>query len=453
MIIVQYRMSCPSPTLLLTILLWSLPLTLSEQCYANNPNPYTRMGQKSSYFINANMEDDEISVDGCEPLMLWYLGRHGARKPADYEIEDYAMRLPDLQERVVLAGLSGLSDLCMEDINNIAEYSFDLTPADHKVLMESGAREQEGLGSRWRRRLPTLMEDPEMMQTRATYKQRTYASAEAFVRGAYGDNVTFPHIIVNDMLLRFYDFCPAYDEGVNNNNYTFEEEWKFMEEPAYQDMVRDVSSRVGAVLSVADVRMAWALCRYDLAEFPDTSQHVSPWCAVFSEDNFRVLQYTDDLVFYYKDGYGHEVNWKMTKPLITEMDARFQGMVDGTNDKKVFIYISHSEATDTILPVLGLYNDTPPLLASDWPSDSHLWQTSDVISFSHNTALLGLHCPDMEESHQVMAFHMERPVVMPACGDLLCPLSTFRSDLLRPILEVDLEDVCNHDNLRPPVSN
>ena len=51
------------------------------------------------------------------------------------------------------------------------------------------------------------------------------------------------------------------------------------------------------------------------------------------------------------------------------------------------------------------------------------------------------------------SLHMERPVVMPTCGDLLCPLSTFRSDLLRPILEVDLEDVCNHDNLRPPVSN
>ena len=180
---------------------------------------------------------------------------------------------------------------------------------------------------------------------------------------------------------------------------------------------------------------------------------MSAWCAIFSEENFRVLQYTDDLVFYYKDGYGHDVNWKMTKPLITEMEMRFNGMVAGTNDKKVFIYISHSEATDTVLPVLGLYNDSRPLLASDWPSEDHLWNTSDVISFSHNTALLGLHCPEEEEPHHVMAFHMERPVVMPACGDLLCPLSTFMSEVLQPVLDVDLEEVCNHDNIRPPTTN
>ena len=409
------------------------------------------MGQKSSYFINANLEEEEIRVEGCEPVMVWYLGRHGARKPSDTEIEDYAVRAPLLQERIVSAGLSGLGQLCLEDIDNLDLYSFDLTVADHKLLMESGAREQEELGARWRKRLPSLMNDPELTQTRATYKQRTYASAEAFLKGAYRDeNVTYPHVIVNDMLLRFYDFCPAYIDGVDGNNHTFEEEWKFMEEPAYQNMVLDVSTRVGTSLSVPDVRMAWNLCRYELAEFPDTSLHVSPWCAIFSEDNFKVLQYTDDLVFYYKDGYGHDINYKMTSPLIREMDSRFSGLVEGTNDKKVFIYISHSEATNTVLPVLGLYNDSSPLLASDWPSPSHLWQTSDVISFSHNIALLGLHCPSMQEEYQVMALHMERQVVMPKCGELLCPLSTFRSKVLQPILDVDFDEICHQEHIRPP---
>ena len=439
---------------LLTIFLSILSPSWSEECYANNPQPYRRMGQKSSYFINANLEEEEIRVEGCEPVLVWYLGRHGARKPSDTEIEDFAARAPLLQERIVSAGLSGLGRLCLEDIDNLDQYSFDLTAADHKLLMESGAREQEELGARWRKRLPSLMNDPELMQTRATYKQRTYASAEAFLKGAYrGDNVTYPHILANDMLLRFYDFCPAYIEGVDGNNHTFEEEWKFMKEPAYQDMVRDVSARVGTSLSVQDVQLAWALCRYELAEFPDTSLHISPWCAIFSEDNFKVLQFTDDLAFYYKDGYGHDINWKMTSPLIREMNERFSGLVEGTNDKKVFIYISHSEATNTILPVLGLYNDSSPLLASDWPSPSHLWQTSDVISFSHNIALLGLHCPSMQEEYQVMALHMERQVVMPSCGQLLCPLSTFRSKVLQPILEVDFEDICNHETIRPPDRN
>ena len=84
-----------------------------------------------------------------------------------------------------------------------------------------------------------------------------------------------------------------------------------------------------------------------------TSLPVSPWCAIFSEENFQVLEYSDDLIFYYKDGYGHDINWKMTSPLVRELESRLSGLVAGTNEKKVFIYLSHSEATNTLLPVLG----------------------------------------------------------------------------------------------------
>ena len=64
--------------------------------------------------------------------------------------------------------------------------------------------------------------------------------------------------------------------------------------------------------------------RYDLAEFPDVWAHVSPWCAVFSEENLKILEFTDDLSFYYKDGYGYDINWQMTKPLVDELQLRFQ---------------------------------------------------------------------------------------------------------------------------------
>lgn len=66
------------------------------------------------------------------------------------------------------------------------------------------------------------------------------------------------------------------------------------------------------------------ILRYDLAEFPDVWDHVSPWCALFSEDNLKILEFADDLSFYYKDGYGYDINWQMTKPLVDEMQLRFQ---------------------------------------------------------------------------------------------------------------------------------
>ena len=66
------------------------------------------------------------------------------------------------------------------------------------------------------------------------------------------------------------------------------------------------------------------LSRYDLAEFPNVMTHISPWCAIFSEENLKVLEFTDDLSFYYKDGYGYDINWMMTKPLVEELQLRFK---------------------------------------------------------------------------------------------------------------------------------
>ena len=66
--------------------------------------------------------------------------------------------------------------------------------------------------------------------------------------------------------------------------------------------------------------------RYDLAEFPNVTEHISPWCALFSEDNLKMLDFNDDLVFYQIGGYGHDINWKMTKPLVVELENRLLQM-------------------------------------------------------------------------------------------------------------------------------
>ena len=63
-----------------------------------------------------------------------------------------------------------------------------------------------------------------------------------------------------------------------------------------------------------------------MAEFPDVAEHISPWCAIFSEENLKVMEFVDDLIFYQIGGYGHDINWKMTKPLVTELQERFLEM-------------------------------------------------------------------------------------------------------------------------------
>lgn len=63
------------------------------------------------------------------------------------------------------------------------------------------------------------------------------------------------------------------------------------------------------------------MCRYDKSWKVDS---VSPWCAVFSEEDLRVLEYKEDLVEYYKHAYGNEINQRMGCPQVQDMFNHFQ---------------------------------------------------------------------------------------------------------------------------------
>ena len=240
----------------------SLAAARGSSCYSSNMSPYRRMGQKTSYFINSNTDSSEITYPGCEPVMLWYLSRHGARNPSDGEIAEMAVQRPALQTSIINASMHGYGEMCEEDLAHLSNWTFEWTEEDHKLLMKSGAKEHLELGARWGPRLPSLLEDSSRVQIRATYKQRTYASAKSFLTGLYGHPVDFPKNIVPTMVLSFYEFCPAYIEGVNSNNSTFIEKFKLRATKGYVEMVESVSARVGLEMETVDVEMAWAMCRY-----------------------------------------------------------------------------------------------------------------------------------------------------------------------------------------------
>ena len=109
-----------------------------------------------------------------------------------------------------------------------------------------------------------------------------------------------------------------------------------------------------------------------------------------------------------------------------------------------YLYFGHSESTNNVLAALGLYRDTSPLLASQWPTEEHLWQSSKILSFSHNLALVAMKCEDTVEQFNILAFHQEKKVIIPACGEELCPLQKFL-DSIQDIVNVDFDEICKYD--------
>lgn len=58
---------------------------------------------------------------------------------------------------------------------------------------------------------------------------------------------------------------------------------------------------------------------YDACAFEHGVYRSSPWCAVFSDDDIKVMEYYEDLRYYWEYGYGHSINYEQTCDLLKDL--------------------------------------------------------------------------------------------------------------------------------------
>merc|ERR1719481_612355 len=157
-------------------------LGLSSPCLA-----YDFFGTKTSYFVNSNPSPQlPPEIAGCTPKLLWNMARHGSRNPGDDDILEMANRLPNIRDELVAAWVVGDSQLSEETIGKFVEWTFNLTLIDDSMLTESGWKEHQEMGERWRERLIGLLEfSKDSTQVRSSSKQRCVDSADAFLHGLF----------------------------------------------------------------------------------------------------------------------------------------------------------------------------------------------------------------------------------------------------------------------------
>merc|ERR1711971_1177393 len=363
-----------------------------------------------------------------------------------------------------------------------------------------------GLGKRFRDRLSNLGLDINLKDNRtrvsSSSKQRARASAESFLDGVQGipwpsnvHNATeeelfrYPDIITDDHLLRYYDYCPKYQDEVKSS-YKIEVA-KFEKSQAFSKTMARVNRRVGLQLDAEEARLMWNICRFETAW---NLGEDSPWCAAFVAEDLAVFEFREDLKYFYKYDQSN-VTIEMTQPLWGTM---FEDLDDlnttGSSHPSVRLNFAHLSTIMPMLRAFGLYRDVG-LKASDWPARERLWKTSKIGPFASNLAVFVLQCnqtssagdsyrmktqqqtnsieeayesegdsredddsseevssnedsseevssaeassnedqregeggPKKEEqSWQVMVLHQERPVALDVCGGAsLCPLHTF----------------------------
>lgn len=136
---------------------------------------------------------------------------------------------------------------------------------------------------------------------------------------------------------------------------------------------------INYILTEENVTSIYDICRY---ESSGIENKLSPWCALFTADDLRVLEYVGDLRHYYRNSYGIPLNLKFGEIPLQDLYEKFY-LAKENKAKKIIGYFTHATMIDMIYSALGLFKDDFVLNGSERIIDRK-WRTSMSSTFGTN---------------------------------------------------------------------
>jgi len=216
--------------------------------------------------------------------------------------------------------------------------------------------------------------------------------------------------------------------------------------------VRPILSRLnadlpGAKLSAVDVIYMMDLCPFHVVESPDGQ--LSPFCNLFTDEEWRQYNYFESLGKYYGYSYGNPLGPTQGVGFANELIARLTSspIKDSTStnrtldsdhqtfplDRSLYADFSHDNDMTTIFAALGLYNSTPPLsnTSMDTVGDNKGFSAAWTVPFGARAYFEKLSCAHEKEEF-VRVLVNDRVLPLEQCGgDELgrCKLTAFIDSL------------------------
>ncbi|XP_033215557.1 multiple inositol polyphosphate phosphatase 1 isoform X2 [Belonocnema kinseyi] len=437
-------------TVFLAFLAYHVTARESDYCLANDNEPYLYFGTKSAYnFMHGNLKPELT----CKPIQIFVISRHGTRYPGSKVIPKMKTLLNLRQQIVFNHEERKMGHLCEEDLQNFKFWQLDEHVREDMAdfLSPQGEADLKELALRLREGFPSLLKPNDTSRMNSNYlfestkTQRTEASMEAFIEGLFGSKnaVTPKTAPQNDTLLHANKNCPTWEEATNNEGY-YTEVKKFNEGPEMQNVLVNVSRRLGFTenLTLDTVNIMYDMCRFEKAW---RIEKVSTWCAAFSKNELRTLEYREDLNYYYYTGPGRDINAKLGCPPMKNMFEHFRKL-EGDNyseEPKGIFYFSHTVTLQTLATLLGIYDNHEKLLASNFKyMAKRQWRTTFVGPFATNFIAVFYKCNDTRSSNihnKVLLHWAERIVQYEGCNVGLCDWEFLKQKLGKKA------DECNMD--------
>ncbi|XP_047161049.1 multiple inositol polyphosphate phosphatase 1 isoform X1 [Vigna umbellata] len=406
--------------------------------------------------------------EGCVPIHLNLVARHGTRSPTKKRIK----KLDNLSAH--------LEDL----VRNAKERNLPLervpswlngwkSPWQGRLrggeLISKGEEELYDLGIRIRAKFPNLFDEeyhPDVYPIKASQIPRASASAVAFGMGLFRGNGSLgpgrhrafavtSESRASDILLRFHDCCHNYKAYRKNQEPAVSK----LKEPILDEITSALIGRHYLNFTREDTSSLWFLCKQEASLLDITNQA----CGLFIPSEIELLEWTDDLEMFILKGYGKSLNYRMGVPLLEDVFQSMEQAIIAKEEKhasgsfeKARLRFAHAETLVPFSCLLGLFLEgseikkiqkEQPLQQPPMPPQKRKWRGSTVAPFAGNNMLVLYSCsaPDKSISkHFVQVLHNEHPIPLPGCdGSDLCPFELFKEKIVAPHQKHDYHTVCN----------
>lgn len=433
-----------------------------ETCRSADETPYLLFGTKTAYNFakQANPNFKMQEVRGCQPTAIWLLNRHGSHNPEANEIIEL-QKLSDLRDNIVNNYKNGNyrdtnMRICSADLNMLQRWEWkeghNLTFAGD--LTSDGYMTTQQIAQDLKQIYPNLL-----LPNRHDYlfkfvdDQRSSNTFRAFTEGLFGAQAEGVDVSRenDEKLLRPYKFCPTWTKEVEENNNTLLQRDIFESKMEFQEMINNISLRLGFnhVIQKEIVYRIYQICRYNKAW---NYIQLSPWCAAFTKEDLKRLEYAEDLETYYKYGYGSELNQKIGCTLVKDMMDFFVKHTehDEPQQPRAMIHFTEAPMVLMTLTAMGLHQDSVPLTGDNYHTNNmqnRKWTSSTLAPFNANLAAVLYKCTldgnfQINEQYQILFLQNQRPIYWEGCKVGLCDWTFVKKKFADVTGKCDLE-FCN----------
>jgi len=428
---------------MLLLWLWLGFVQAEGPCIPASSSLYRNYSTKTPYkYIVDDLGPDPFELNECQTTQVWSVVRHGTRYPSPEAIRFMTEDLVELQKKILS---SPNTLLCQKDLDRIAKWQPSVTANQSKDLHPEGEKELILMGERMVERYSSLLGDYHHQDFifRATDTQRSKESAKHFAIGMFtrpvANRVKYEDPIKpHDPLIRFYKLCQKWTRDVKKNPNSRVEHEQFSLSHHVLDVRKNMTRLLGfhEEISLADLDKLYVNCNFDQAWKP---QRISPWCTLFTDKALEVMEYREDLEYYWVDGPGNEINYAPACVLLQNVYQNFHNVTLGVEEERGIFYFTHSGTLLKLIAFLNVAPDAEHLKSDNFSSmrEHRKWRTSRVGPFAGNVSFTLKQCG----SFLVCLYVNEQATPIPGCGTGCCPWEKFTK------LFKDRLDSCHFDKM------